>query len=208
PTPTRPAREAEYSTFGLDPSPAGGRRMAELDEGSCLSPSEPRRCRVHHGDAAVADLAHFHRALADAVAAEAERAVEAEKAVLREHPPGREVASRLPVAGDAQRQQHCVVAERGHPERLLPEAGFVAGGKLAIAAVRYGREQRAAQRTGGRDAGLAAPQLGPEQIDPGTVPEHSLSHRGETRPFGDQHGVVASGSLEPFGGAEIRRAHV
>src|SRR5690606_6439200 len=118
---------------------------------------------------AVADLAHLHRALANAVAAEPERAVETEEPVLGQHAADREVAPGLPVAGNAQRQQHRVVAEGSYPERLLAEAGPVAGRELAVATVRHRGEPGAAQRRCVGDACFAAPQFGAEQVDSGAA---------------------------------------
>src|SRR5690606_10674532 len=80
----------------------------------CERKSKPRRRGVYHGDRAVADLAHFHRPFGQAVAGEAERPVDAEEAAgHREQLAGWKISPRTPVAGDAQRQQHGVVAERG-----------------------------------------------------------------------------------------------
>src|SRR5690606_39711955 len=123
---------------------------------------EPRRRWIDHADGAVADLAHFHRPLADARAVEPERPVEAEEAVGYEHSADGEVAARLPIAGDAQRQYHRVVAEGGDAVRFLPEARLIAGDELAVALVRHGREPGAAH--GGRigKAAFADPQFGAE----------------------------------------------
>src|SRR5690606_23914149 len=84
---------------GRESSSRRDRRARELP----TNPSEPRRCGVHDGDAAVADLAHFHRTLADPIAEEAEWAIEPEEAVVGQHASGREIAARLPVLRNAER---------------------------------------------------------------------------------------------------------
>src|SRR3546814_9970584 len=80
-------------------------------------PSPFGRCRIDDAEAAGTHLTDLERALRDAAVVEAEDAVDAAEAVGRHQPVDRKARPRFPVAGDADGQQHRIIAEAGEPIR-------------------------------------------------------------------------------------------
>src|SRR3954447_22878767 len=76
-----------------------------------LGPSKAAWRRGDDGGAGGTDLAYFERALGDAVAAEAEGAVDADEAAGIAQRPRREWPADRPIPGDPHDQQHRVVAQ-------------------------------------------------------------------------------------------------
>src|SRR3546814_11088211 len=77
--------------------------------------AEAFRRRRHRDGPSAANLLHLERALGDAVAAEAERAVDPRKAAIVAQPGLGEGGARLPVPPDPPRQQHDLLAARRQP---------------------------------------------------------------------------------------------
>ena len=118
------------TAIGSAPTPRG---MLLLDAILPRSPSvEVARRRRDHGRARRRHLAHLQRPVRHAVAAEAEGAVDARKAVRIPQRPRREGAADLPVRRDPHGEQHRIIAERGQPERRGIVAGAVAGAELVV----------------------------------------------------------------------------
>src|SRR3546814_1346260 len=78
-------------------------------------PSPFGRCRIDDAEAAGTHLTDLERALRDAAVVEADDAVDAAEAVGRHQPVDRKARPRFPVAGDADGQQHRIIAEAGEP---------------------------------------------------------------------------------------------
>src|SRR3546814_4800327 len=87
-------------------------------------------------DVCSSDLfADFEGTLGDAAIVEAEDTVDAAEAVGGHQPVHRKAGSRLPVAGDADGQQHRIIAEAGQPIGRLAIAATIFGRELALEAV-------------------------------------------------------------------------
>src|SRR3546814_19113942 len=103
------------------------------------------------------------RSLRDAAVVEAEDAVDAAEAVGRHQPVDRKARPRFPVAGDADGQQHRIIAEAGEPIGRLAIAAAIFGRELAIKTVGHAGEPGPAHRPAAAQRGVGVPQFGAER---------------------------------------------